>query len=69
MTISRRDLLLASGLSLLAGRRAFTRAATTPPSAQALSNANATGHEVSDLRALRPLAMRGLESLELRRRQ
>ena len=27
-----------------------------------LSNANATGHEVIDLRALRPLAMRGLES-------
>lgn len=27
-----------------------------------LSNANATGHEVVDLRALRPLAMRGLES-------
>jgi len=26
-----------------------------------LSNANATGHEVIDLRALRPLAMRGLE--------
>jgi len=27
-----------------------------------LSNANATGHEVIDFRALRPLAMRGLES-------
>lgn len=27
-----------------------------------LANANATGHEVIDLRALRPLAMRGLES-------
>ena len=27
-----------------------------------LSNANATGHEVIDLRALRPLAMRGVES-------
>jgi hypothetical protein len=27
-----------------------------------LSNANATGHEVIDLRAVRPLAMRGLES-------
>ena len=27
-----------------------------------LSNANASGHEVIDLRALRPLAMRGLES-------
>lgn len=27
-----------------------------------LSNANATGHEVIDLRALRPFAMRGLES-------
>ena len=27
-----------------------------------LSNTNATGHEVIDLRALRPLAMRGLES-------
>ncbi len=27
-----------------------------------LSNANATGHEVIDLRALRPLAMRGLDS-------
>jgi hypothetical protein len=27
-----------------------------------LSNANATGHEVIDLRVLRPLAMRGLES-------
>jgi hypothetical protein len=27
-----------------------------------LSNANATGHEVIDLRPLRPLAMRGLES-------
>ena len=27
-----------------------------------LSNADATGHEVIDLRALRPLAMRGLES-------
>jgi hypothetical protein len=27
-----------------------------------LPNANATGHEVIDLRALRPLAMRGLES-------
>jgi hypothetical protein len=27
-----------------------------------LSNANATGHEVIDLRALRPLAMRGLEA-------
>ena len=27
-----------------------------------LSNVNATGHEVIDLRALRPLAMRGLES-------
>jgi len=27
-----------------------------------LSNANATGHEVIDLRALRPMAMRGLES-------
>jgi hypothetical protein len=27
-----------------------------------LSNPNATGHEVIDLRALRPLAMRGLES-------
>jgi hypothetical protein len=27
-----------------------------------LSNAHATGHEVIDLRALRPLAMRGLES-------
>jgi hypothetical protein len=27
-----------------------------------LSNANATGHEVIDLRALRPLAVRGLES-------
>lgn len=27
-----------------------------------LSNANATGHEVIDLRALRRLAMRGLES-------
>jgi hypothetical protein len=27
-----------------------------------LSNANAVGHEVIDLRALRPLAMRGLES-------
>jgi hypothetical protein len=27
-----------------------------------LSNANATGHEVIDLQALRPLAMRGLES-------
>jgi hypothetical protein len=27
-----------------------------------LSNANATGHEVIDLRALRPLTMRGLES-------
>ena len=26
-----------------------------------LSNARATGHEVIDLRALRPLAMRGLE--------
>ena len=26
-----------------------------------LSNANAAGHEVIDLRALRPLAMRGLE--------
>jgi hypothetical protein len=26
-----------------------------------LSNASATGHEVIDLRALRPLAMRGLE--------
>jgi hypothetical protein len=26
-----------------------------------LSNANATGHEVIDFRALRPLAMRGLE--------
>jgi hypothetical protein len=27
-----------------------------------LSNANATGHEVIDLRALRPLAIRGLDS-------
>lgn len=27
-----------------------------------LSNANGTGHEVIDLRALRPLAMRGLEN-------
>jgi len=26
-----------------------------------LPNANATGHEVIDLRALRPMAMRGLE--------
>jgi hypothetical protein len=26
-----------------------------------LANAKATGHEVIDLRALRPLAMRGLE--------
>jgi len=26
-----------------------------------LSNANATGHEVIDFRALRPLAVRGLE--------
>jgi len=30
--------------------------------ARVLSNANATGHEVIDLRALRPLAIRGLES-------
>ena len=35
-----------------AGERRLTRV---------LSNANATGHEVIDLRALRPLAMRGLE--------
>jgi hypothetical protein len=33
-----------------------------------LSNANATGHEVIDLRALRSLAMRGLEGWNPRRR-
>jgi hypothetical protein len=30
--------------------------------ARVLSNANATGHEVIDLRAVRPLAVRGLEA-------
>jgi len=30
--------------------------------ARVLPNPNATGHEVIDLRALRPLALRGLES-------